>query len=387
MFASFNKAFNKNKSVNKIPEPIIRALSDKLPEGFKYERLDEEACFLTPLNDNMIISFELMNNKLNIKSIGELFEYLYRTQKKLEIKSDTIIVNGEKFNVKELVIFPLKDISFDEKDTKFIIIPPPFPEPFELPISYEENKSINIKIQRQPYTDLNKSLFKSIDLDSMEISYIIDELNDAMEINYKINLDKAKSVEEIIIVSKLYKMFETGEITINGSTIKGNVKNNKIDEDFNELIEFWKKVDELSKYFDVNLKPKKQVSFKEFKIIDDLYKSFIEDIDIEEYEDTTQFTLTFNDKIDDNKIKTDSEIMLQLIELKEFSILEEKFRLFSVLTLSEFKIINVSKVQENPFKYEFNIKPLNDEGVLKKVKFFKNEEEVQLYRANSSKIN
>lgn len=41
----------------------------------------------------------------------------------------------------------------------------------------------------------------------------------------------------------------------------------------------------------------------------------------------------------------------------------------------------------NPFKYEFNIKPLNDEGVLKKVKFFENEDEAQLYRAKSSKTN
>lgn len=58
----------------------------------------------------------------------------------------------------------------------------------------------------------------------LSIIMIMMLINDAMEINYKINLDKAKSVEEIIIVSKLYKMFETGEITINGNTIKGNVK-------------------------------------------------------------------------------------------------------------------------------------------------------------------
>lgn len=39
--------------------------------------------------------------------------------------------------------------------------------------------------------------------------------------------------------------------------------------------------------------------------------------------------------------------MLQLIKLKEFLILEEKIRLFSVLTLSEFKIINVSNVEKS----------------------------------------
>lgn len=385
MFASFNKAFNKNKSVNKIPEPIVKALSNKLPDGFKYESLGNESCFLSTTNDEMKISFALINDEFNIKSQEELAEYLYRTQKKLEIKTDTININGEEFNVNDLIVFPLKDLTFDEKNTKFIIIPPPFPDPFELPINYENNKSINIKIQRQPYADLNKSLFKSISLDYMEISYVIDELNNKMEMNYKINLDKAKNLEEIIIASKLYKMFETGEIVIKGNIIKGNIKNNKINEDFNKLIEFWEKVYQLSKYFRVDFKPKKQVLFKEAKIINDLYVSFIEETDIEEYEDTTQFTLTFNEKIDDNKVEIDSKMILQFIEPKEFLILEEKIKLFSVITLSNFKIKNILKVQENPFKYEFKIEPLNDEGVLKKVRYFKKEKDANLYRENSHK--
>lgn len=42
MFADYNSLFNDGDNDNKIPDPIIKAMSRDLPEGFKYELADEE---------------------------------------------------------------------------------------------------------------------------------------------------------------------------------------------------------------------------------------------------------------------------------------------------------------------------------------------------------
>jgi hypothetical protein len=386
MFASFEKAFNKNKAINKVPEPIIKALNNKLPSGFKYEVLDEESLYLKTVDDNMRFLFQSINNDFNAKSSQELLEYLYRTQKELEIKNSTVDINGEKFNVKDLIVFPLKDLCIDEENCKFKIIPPPFPGPFELAINYEEDKIMKIMIQRQPYADLNKSLFKSINLDSMEIVYIIDELNNSMKINYKIKLKKAKSVEEILISSKIYKMFENGEIIINGNTIKANIKSNKMDESFNELIEFWEKVYDLSKCFNIEFKPKEKILYDDVKIVDSLYNSFIIGVDNEEYIDNDKFTLTFSNKINTSEIKSDNEMVMQYNEYKEYFVLGEKIKLFCIITLSNFKIESVIELQENPFKYELKAKSLSNKGILKITRFFKDKDSFNLYKENYNKI-
>lgn len=381
MFASFDKAFNKKKSIDKIPEPIIKALSTKLPSGFKYVQIDNETCGLFPENDEMKFSLDFIkDNEFKAKTPEELMEYLYRTQKQLEVKSSTIRINGEDFNISDLVKHPLKDIHIDENHSKLIIKPQAFPQPFEIPIGYENGKYINVKIQRQPYADLKKSLFKSIDMESMEISYIIDEINHSMSMDFKIRLDKAKSVEEIIIVSKMYNSFKNGKVIIGNSLINGNVKIKDIDDNFLHLIDFWEKVNKLSEFFKILFEPKDIILEEDVEIIDALYNSFIDNIDFEQFIDTRKFTLTFKNKIETNEIDCINEMIMQFVEYKEYLILERTIKLYCVTTLSNFKIQQILEDETEPFKYEIEVNTLSDKGVLKKMRFFNDEAAVNLYR-------
>ena len=233
MFVSFNKAFDKKKSMDKIPEPIIKALSEELPSGFKYVQMDKDTCCLIPEGEEINFSFDFIkDNEFNAKTPDELMEYLYRTQKQLRIKSNTIEINGNKLNVSDLIKLPLKNVEIDH--STIIIEPKAFPKPFELPIEYEDGKYISVKIQRQPLADLKKSLFKSIDMESMEVSYIIDEINHSMSMDLKIRLDKAETVEEILKISKIYDRFKKGKVVIGNNEINGCIKEKDYDNNFAE---------------------------------------------------------------------------------------------------------------------------------------------------------
>lgn len=149
-----------------------------------------------------------------------------------------------------------------------------------------------------------------------------------MKLNYKINLDKAKNIRKIIIASKLYKMFENGEINIEGTVIKVNINNKTIDENFNKLIEFLEKAYSVSKYLTVEFELKDKIFNEDFKIINELYKSFIDDTESEEYIDTDNLTITFKDRLDKSKLDYNNEMLLQFTLFNDYLVLGKNLYYF-----------------------------------------------------------
>lgn len=380
MFVSFNKAFDKKKSMDKIPEPIIKALSEELPSGFKYVQMDKDTCCLIPEGEEINFSFDFIkDNEFNAKTPDELMEYLYRTQKQLRIKSNTIEINGNKLNVSDLIKLPLKNVEIDH--STIIIEPKAFPKPFELPIEYEDGKYISVKIQRQPLADLKKSLFKSIDMESMEVSYIIDEINHSMSMDLKIRLDKAETVEEILKISKIYDRFKKGKVVIGNNEINGCIKEKDYDNNFAELIDFWEKVNALSGFLGIVIKPKVNILNEDVEIVKALYNSFIENTDFKKNINTKKFTLSFKNEIKTDEINYKDEMAFQFEEYKEYSILETPLELYCVITLSNFKINNITLQDKvDLFKYDMEVEAVTEEGVIKSVRFFTDKREVKSYR-------
>ncbi|MBC5641218.1 MULTISPECIES: abortive infection system toxin AbiGii family protein [Clostridia] len=380
MFVSFNKAFDKKKSMDKIPEPIIKALSEELPSGFKYVQMDKDTCCLIPEGEEINFSVDFIkDNEFNAKTPDELMEYLYRTQKQLRIKSNTIEINGNKLNVSDLIKLPLKNVEIDH--STIIIEPKAFPKPFELPIEYEDGKYISVKIQRQPLADLKKSLFKSIDMESMEVSYIIDEINHSMSMDLKIRLDKAETVEEILKISKIYDRFKKGKVVIGNNEINGCIKEKDYDNNFAELIDFWEKVNALSGFLGIVIKPKVNILNEDVEIVKALYNSFIENTDFKKNINTKKFTLSFKNEIKTDEINYKDEMAFQFEEYKEYSILETPLELYCVITLSNFKINNITLQDKvDLFKYDMEVEAVTEEGVIKSVRFFTDKREVKSYR-------
>lgn len=384
MFADFNKAFKKKNITNEIPQPIIDALSEKLPNGFKYIKIDKDACAITASEGEMIFSFEsFKENEFNAKTLEELGEYLYRTQTTLEVKSDVININGKDFALNELIKFPLKDMKFNDEKTKICIKPPKFPDPFNIIIMSEDGKKIELKMKRQPYNSLEKSVFKSIDNDKIELSYIIDEVKKCANFNLKVRLDKANNIEEIIVLSKILDEFRKGKLNIDGHIFNGSSKLKDYKE-LDGLIEFWQRVYELSKALNLEFKPKEKIYKEEVKIIDTMYKSFVEKKDFEEYVDINDFTLTFNNQVNLNEFNKGNEMIMQFEETLKFSILGQKLYFYSVKTFSNFKVKDVIEEKQENFIYYINVEPISDSGVLKKTRFFLSKNEANDYRQQNN---
>ena len=384
MFADFNKAFKEKNIIDKIPQPIIDALSEKLPKGFKYVNIGKDVCAINSSEEEMIFSFEsLKENEFNAKTVEELGEYLYRTQKVLEIKSEFININGKEFKLNDLVKSPLKDVDIDGEEVKIFLKPPQFPDPFKIKIMSEDGNQIELKVQRQPYKSLEKSLFKSIENDKIEISYIIDEVKNSVNFNIKVRLDKAENLEEIIKLSKILKEFKEGKLNVDGHVFEGN-SNLKDYKELDSLIEFWERVYKLSKTLNLNFKPKDDIYKEEVETIDIMYKSFIEKNDFQEFIDINNFTLTFKNKVDLDAFNKQNEMIMQFEENIECSILGENLSFYSVKTFSNFKVKDVLEDEKENFIYHINVDPITDEGILKKIRFFLDENKVKEYRKQNN---
>lgn len=177
MFADFNKAFFKENAIEaKIPREVLKSLSENLPDGFEYTELDHGLAGIIPQDSNIELSglkldwTDSVFDGFKPSNLNEAMEYLYRTQRKYEIEltdEDSIIINGVSFKVGKIIEMP-----FEEKEKrayKFTIIPQPFQPPFE--VRLEGNGVIKkFYVERQPYADMNKSLFKNINSPAFEIS-------------------------------------------------------------------------------------------------------------------------------------------------------------------------------------------------------------------------
>ena len=142
MFANFNDVL-KGKSIReqKVPDVTLKYLSNSLPKGVKYIS-DEHGNLTITSSDGSAITFGGFNVTVTDEmrsvlgkqySAAKIAEYAYNTQKKIEmnLKEDgIIIVNGERMPVEKFAYNMFNNFSYI--NSKFYMIPPKFPEPFEL---------------------------------------------------------------------------------------------------------------------------------------------------------------------------------------------------------------------------------------------------------------
>ena len=96
---------------------------------------------------------------------------------------------------------------------------------------------------------------------------------------------------------------------------------------------------------------------------------------------TKKFTLSFKDEIKTDEINYKDEMAFQFEEYKEYSILETPLELYCVITLSNFKINNITLQDKvDLFKYDMEVEAVTEEGVIKSVRFFTDKREVKSYR-------
>ncbi|GAB3042357.1 abortive infection system toxin AbiGii family protein [Virgibacillus ainsalahensis] len=395
MFANFEKAFFKNNEIEeKLPEEVIKSLSEQLPDGFAYTSIGSKAVGVTVQNSPELkvggLKFVLpedLPKDFKPSTTNEILEYIYRTQQKLRLKPDenkNITINETKFKIDDMIKYPLEEKEFE--NIEMYAVPEPFRSPFKITL-YGDGVSKDLFIQRQPYKDMHKSLFKNIDNNGLVIIYIVDEIENEIQFRFDLNIEDAKNVQEAIESLKLYYSCLRGTIKVNDYPLpKIDVDDSEIESIF-ETIKFWEKVIKVEETLSLKFTPKAQIMVSDVTIIEELYRSFVEKKPYKEYVDINSFSLEGHEGMDIKDLLETKGLMINFIISSEIEVFDEVYNLHSVVCYFDFRITDVKSVNQNKTKFVLTIQPFKDRKIYQSTIHFKSEEDAKSYQTNSFDIN
>ncbi|MGR9592413.1 abortive infection system toxin AbiGii family protein [Bacillus thuringiensis] len=378
MFANFKKAFKKDESDTKIPKAILDAMSNSLPSGLKYEQIDKGYCTIVPEQGELKLKFDKLKIKIpqNIKltTADELTEFLYRTQQVVETESDVVTINGNQIKLSDVVKHPFKEKPL-EADSKFVIQPQSFGEPFPLKIEHENGHiAKEFLIERKPLADMHKSLFKSINEDVLEITYTVDEQHHHLKFNVNIDLKKAKTVVEIIEAFKIYIAFIEGKIKIGGMLLNP-VPIEKEREAAGAALDYWKTVQAVAEKLNVQFKLDEGKDAVNAEWIAKLYRSFVENKAYKQRGGVTSFITDSKGDWDEKELLEKDAMALQYTLNEEIKVYGVEIPLYSAVALLNCKIESVLPVEGSDSKYEFKVIPADEKGIYQAVRHFNTKED------------
>lgn len=362
MFVSFNDAFGRKKHDIKVPEEIIAFLSEQLPENFQYTSTKHGALVLMPdekTEMKMKIAIKVAVPDQELKTSNDLMEYLYRTQQEVPVEGEKITINGYEFKVSDLVKFPLS--SQEPIFSRFLLSPEPFQPPFPIKIGgggvFKE-----IIVQRKPYADMNKSLFESVEDCAFTISYIIDEKEHSLKIDFNIDIKKSKSIKDIVESLILFASAQKGEMNLFGNEMV-LPSSEIIDEGFNETIKFWEKIIMIEDRLKVKFSPEIPVSNEDALWFEKLYRSFVEEKPHKEYVKLTKFSVTEPEGFEELKTKSELGLSLTFINEYDLTLMGVTISIYDATALFNLSVKDIVPTDSKSNIFDVFVEPSNDEGI------------------------
>ena len=396
MFANFEKAFfKKNEMDDKIPVEVLESLGEKkkLPSGLGYVDVGHGACVITPEASEMTLKGlrvdlpDDLPEGFHPSTISELMEFMYRTQRKIKItpnEDKLVALNGAKVNINDLVQFPLKNASLDEYE--MFISPEPFEPPFN--ITLEGNNVIKqFTIQRQPYADMHKSLFKSIDSPSFEISYILDEREHRLQFNFKLNIGLAQDSTEVIQALKLYEACVQKDLKLQGHPFPKDSVNDTEKKSIIETLKFWEKIVVLEKVIGVAFVPTSKPELKDVFFIEKLYRCLVENEPFKEYVNINNFTLNVSPEFNGDELLSKDGISFQYGNHDHVKVFGVDIDVYNVVGLFDFRVTHLEAVDYQKSKYQLFVEPLEGKRIYQSTFIFLEEEQAIKYMTNVTENN
>ena len=342
MFASFNDVF-KSKSLReqKVPDVTLKYLSNSLPKGVKYVS-DEHGNLTITSSDgskitiggfNVTVTDEMRSVLGNQYSTAQIAKYAYNTQEKIamNLKEDgIIIVNGERMPVEKFAYNMFDNFSYI--NSKFYMVPPKFPEPFELELGCEKYKR-KLSFQRVPYASLDKSKFQSVNKDPLRMEFIVCEEDYSVKMTLGFDLKKANTVKDIVETVFIYNAYCDGKGLLMGHPV-GRMKDKADDKKFDEKsARFWEKVFEIEEKLNLKfIPPKTDIEFETICLVEQLYQNLICKKPVKQREIITSIISDMNVKegvnLDDLIGK---QIFFQYNATTTFELFEKEFSLPAIL--------------------------------------------------------
>lgn len=359
MPVDFDDIFFEDETENyNLPAELIKSMSNQLPEGFKYEQVPgEKTLVLVPTSKEGTISGVIIDFKDPVfegflpLSLSEALEYLYRTQKSIEMSlkdNDNIIINGEKISTSIVLNDPLKES--ESKVNKILMTPAKFPEIGEIIL---ENKSIKeiFKIKRVPHANMTECKYEASNNGGFKVNFTWHEVKNNITVSFKIEPLLIVTSVDMSNALKLYKAFLTGDLKMNGQDIGSIVLNDStLDiEAINEGINLWDKILKIEEKLNVEFKPN-DISAEGFLLIKKLYRSLVENKYYKEFVSIKSFKMT-NLQIDDieemrEKLNDDNAV-ITISNPAHINLLGKEIDLKMITHLFDFKVKDIEVLLEN----------------------------------------
>ncbi|HDR7624379.1 TPA: abortive phage resistance protein [Bacillus mycoides] len=390
MFTNFNKAFKRDKSDTRIPKSILDAMSNKLPSGLKYTQAVKEYCKIIPEEGDLTIKFHDLKinipKEIQIKTTEELTEFLYRTQQELETNADVVTVNGNELKISDLVKSPFKDESHF-KEGKIIIKPQPFGEPFPLKIVYDEENIVKeFLVKRQPLPDMNKSLFKSIENDVLDIVYTIDEMENRLNFSVHISISRAETVSQIIEAFKIYIAFIEGKIKISDMPLN-SISDEKERGQASIALKYWETVQMVADKLNVQFNPNDGDDVENEEWTDKLYRSLVQNKPYKKSSGMANFVTKLTDTtVDAQELIEKGAMAFQFSHEEVVKLYGVDVRLYNAVALLNCKVESVTTIEDTETVQEIKIVPVDEKVIVQSVRHFNNKEDLESFFEDPGKV-
>lgn len=358
MLTNFNNAFKDNKkNKTEIPQKIVEVLNRKIPSDFEYKQVDNGVVAIIP-KDRKALTFSTKIKlpdiperiRSEIHNINDLYEYLYRTQKKCEVVPDkcgNIKVNNKKINLNDIV----RNVMTDSNNSKIELIPPEFPEPVKIKIRAGDiYKEFHMK--RQPYESMNDIYIKSAEEKPICIKMYLKK-NENVDFNISINIDDISSVREIVNICEFYRSVMVGNIYIEGARITDIKQNKSCENEFlNEKIGFWKKALSIEQLCKCKFNAQKLDDEKDYIVIQRLYKSLIENKPYKIRQKYNSMTVNDLESYDKYKEFENTTILLEYVKEVKYEIMGVEMKIYIMERIYNCHIEEVNR-EENVLTIKF----------------------------------
>ena len=371
MFSNFKDTFVKKPQFTmKTPESVLDVISKDLPEGFRYIEDHDGFCRLdcdgvmdfTPVCIRLPEEAKSLFAQKNNFSMNDVVAYAYNAQQNIDLipdKDGCYTVNGQKIAADKFIIAPMKN--WQLKDGRMCITAPPFPPPFPIEVA-GNGFSLTLMVQRQPVNSITEVKIATVEEGALSMNYSFDptKKNGKMKIN--ITMCSSKSVSDVLASKEIFNAFIQGKGTLCGMPIRID-EENQVSVVPDEVIQFWHKIVEIEKVFNVKFDASQELVFEDVKRVEELYRCLIKKEPFKTYlkDNTVRGTGKFDEILNEEGIKVGKEILFEYEERIQMELLGVVLK-FSALVGIFDSMIGEIKMPEDGISGDFLMKLLPAKG-------------------------
>ena len=265
----FQSVFSKSDPREiKAPKALKKYLNEDVPEGYSYELLEgsKDIYVLRPKSNKeknsfqIRIKFPLIFEGIEIKSIEELLEAMYRTQKWFKL-------DEELQNDPPTIIH----IGGDKILNQFIASTEEFPELPSLKIKVGGNE-VEVPIKRIPYPSLDELKIVSDKNSLFKVEMLINESSSVMELTVNLNYDIIETVDQYFDNFGYISSFNKEGVTIFGKVFLPEKHQTNV---FEKNHEFLNALRKLQEYFGIKFNFPHELEKDDIYYTQILFESFV----------------------------------------------------------------------------------------------------------------